>query len=248
MKQLELKKPLVVLDLETTGTSVTKDKIVQIAGIKLYVDGAKEKKMMYINPETHISQEATDVHGITDEMVKDAPTFLQIAKAFSQWLFGCDFCGYNSNSFDIPMLREEFNRANIVFPDEKASLIDVFKIEQRVNSRKLSETFKRYTGEELTDAHDALADTEATLEILLHQITNNDLGASSQELDDFGQDGIERVDLSGKLAKNDNGEIIYTFGKPKGKRVVDDKGFGEWMLKNDFASDTKEIIKSLLKK
>ena len=246
MKKLNLTRPLVFFDLETTGTSVTKDKIVQIAAIKVHPDGTEEVKKTLVNPQMPIPKEATEVHGITDAMVKKAPTFLQISKSMLAWLVGCDLAGYNSDVFDIPLLSEEFNRVILKFPMENTVYVDMLKIERLVNSHKLEATYKRYTGKDLEGAHDAEADTRATMDVLMHQITNFDLPLEVDKLQAYGLDGKERVDLAGKLCKNENGEICYNFGKSKGVPVKKDAGFGRWMLNSDFSTETKEMVRELI--
>ncbi|GAF93458.1 unnamed protein product, partial [marine sediment metagenome] len=223
--------------------------IVQIAAIKIHPDGKEETKQTVVNPQIKIPKEASDVHGITDEMVKDSPTFLQISKSMSGWLSGCDLGGYNSDHFDIPLLSEEFNRVNIKFPEKDTVFVDVMTIEKKLNPRTLGAVYKRYTGKELDGAHDALIDTKATIEILEHQLeSSSDISNTPDNLQEFGLDGKERVDLAMKLCKNKDGEICYNFGKAKNTPVKNDVGFGKWMLSNDFPSETKSILREIIGK
>jgi len=181
---MTLSKPIVFFDLETTGVNTSHDKIVQIGAIKLNIDGTEEVKNVLINPTIPIPAGATAVHGISDEDVKDKPKFNQIAKSFAAWLRGCDLAGYNSDNFDIPMLIEEFSKAGVEFPEDGTSFVDVLKIERLVNSHTLGNTYKRYTGDELEGAHDALADVRATLTIFQKQLEVNS---------DFPEDTKRRI-------------------------------------------------------
>lgn len=243
---LQLERPIIFFDLETTGTSIIHDRIVQIAAIKINIDGSEEEKKTLVNPCIPIPKDATEVHGITDDMVEKAPTFTQISKSLFNWMKDCDLAGYNSDNFDVPLLSEEFNRCKITFPVENTCFIDVLKIERLVNSHKLENAYKRYTGNDLDGAHDALFDTRATKEVLYAQIEKFGLNTLPADLEKFGLDGKERVDLSGKLYKNESGEICYSFGKSKDIPVKIDPGFGQWMLRNDFPSDTKRMIIKIL--
>lgn len=155
---MNIERPIVFFDLETTGTDIAKDRIVQIGAIKIAPNGDKEVKNVLVNPTIPIPEGASAVHGIYDKDVQDKPLFKQIAKSMLQWLQACDLAGYNSDNFDIPLLAEEFARVGIEFPEQDCVYIDIIKIERLINSHKLGETYQRYTGKELTDAHDALAD------------------------------------------------------------------------------------------
>lgn len=255
---IKLTKPIVFFDLETTGVSITSDKVVQIAITKIFPNGEIVNKSKLINPERQIPKEATEVHGITDDMVKDAPTFKQIAKALKDEFDGCDIGGFNSDNFDIPLLSTEFEKCGIVFPDDDVCPIDVLKIERIVNSHKLGETFKRYTGNDLENAHDASADTEATrivlehqiprlIEILKQEIEDFDGKLTPEIIDKFCQGENQRFDFSGKTYIKD-GIVCWSFGKCKDKNVLDDKNYLNWVLANDFPLETKNKLKSLLNK
>lgn len=239
-------KPIVFFDLETTGVNTSQDKIVQIGAIKLKVNGTEEVKNVLINPTIPIPAGATEVHGISDEDVKDKPKFNKIAKSFAGWLSGCDLAGYNSDNFDIPMLLEEFNRAGVEFPEEGTSFVDVIKIERLVNSHTLGSTYKRYMGKELEDAHDALADVRATLEIFRKQlVTNPDLPKEAAEIDAYCQGEHKRVDYAGKLYEEE-GEVFWNFGKHRNELVSKTVRYAKWVLGTDFPEDTKRRIRKLI--
>lgn len=234
---------MIVIDLETTGISITKDRIVQIGAIKI-VDGViKEEKNVLINPEMDIPQGATDVHGITNEDVKNAPSFRRIAKSLMEWLKGHRLCGYNSNYFDIPILSEEFDRCNIKWDVDMNSLIDVYQIEAALNTRKLSDVYKRYTGKDLDGAHDALVDVKATFEILQKQQEVS--GMNITELSNSARGDVEILDLGQKFYKKD-GVTYFNFGKHKDKPVWENQDYLVWMLDQDFPSHTIEVAKTLI--
>lgn len=248
---IKLLKPIVFFDLETTGTSVQHDRIVQIAVVKMFPDENKkdERKVHLIDPSIPIPKEASDVHGITDEMVQGKPKFAQLAKAIFDFTFGCDLGGYNSDNFDIPLLIQEFHRCQIEFPTWNPNVIDVIKIERILNSHKLSETFKRYFGKELNDAHDAMIDTDATVDIFHEQIlklkSNEDFENSIEWIDKFCQGENERFDLAGKCYIKD-GVVHWAFGKNMNKPVMDDRPYLNWVLNSDFPIQTKTLLTELL--
>jgi len=239
-------KPIIFFDLETTGISLTQDRIVQIGAIKVMPNGQEEVKNVMINPTIPIPEEATAVHGISDEEVKDKPKFRQIAKSFAAWLSGCDLAGYNSDNFDVPMLIEEFNRVGIAFPEPTTNFIDVLKIERKVNGHTLSATYERYTGEELAGAHDALIDIYATIKIFNKQLEQNPLLPSdAEEIEAFCSDGLKRVDFAGKLYEKE-GRAYWRFGKHKDQLVTDTVSYCNWVLGADFPSETKAQIRKIL--
>jgi len=242
---MKFKKPIIFFDLETTGVSVTNDRIVQIATVKIDEHGNKETKEYLINPTVHIPKEASDIHGITDDMVKDKPTFDAYAKNLYNYFEGCDIGGYNSNSFDIPLLMAEFKRVGIVFDINTKSLVDVMLIERKANSLKLTEVYKRYTGKDFDNAHDATADVEATIVVLQNQIEKYKLVSDSEVLDIFTQGDSKRVDISGKLHIIDS-NICWGFGKHKDKPINTDIGYARWFLGTDVPVDTELIIKKEL--
>lgn len=242
-----IKKPIIFFDLETTGVNTVKDRIVQIAILKINVNGEQETTKRLLNPGIEIPKEATEIHGISNEMVKDEPTFNQVAKSLFEILDGCDICGYNSDSFDVPLLMEEFNRAGIEYPAPGAALtfIDVLKLERKLNSHKLADTYKRYTGRELEGAHDALNDVIATQEILFKQLERFNKPLDAAGVKAIYQNESAAYDLAGKMYKKEDA-IYWAFGKHKDKKVLDDLQYCDWVLRSDFSIDTKNKIKTLL--
>ncbi|MBO5801433.1 MAG: 3'-5' exonuclease [Alistipes sp.] len=243
---LKLKRPIVFFDLETTGVDTATDRIVEISLVKIGVDGSKSVKTRRINPEMHIPEEATEVHGITDEDVKDEPTFRQIAKSLAQYIEGCDFGGFNSNRFDLPMLVEEFMRAGVDVDFRKRKFIDVQNIFHRKEQRTLVAAYKFYCDKDLANAHSAEADTLATYEVLEAQIERYpDIGDTVEQLSEFSSNG-EIVDFAGRLAMNDKGEEIFTFGKYRGQSVEEvfrkEPSYYRWMMDGDFPQYTKKVI------
>lgn len=244
---MKLNRPIVFFDLETTGVNVTKDRIVQIAIHKIDLNGEQTSKKLLVNPGIPIPAGATEIHGITNEMVAGSPTFKQISKSLAEQLYGCDLAGFNSDVFDIPLLIEEFNRVGIEFPDPEVniSFVDVLKIERRVNSHTLSETYKRYTGKDLDGAHDAMVDVMGTAEILMEQLEKFDKSMTAEELDVFCQGDRKRVDYAGKLYEDD-GEVYWSFGKHKDCLVKNERQYADWVLRSDFPEDTKKRIRTIL--
>lgn len=244
--KLELKRPLVVFDLETTGTNTNVDRIVQIAAIKLFPDGRQEKRSQLINPEMPIPAQASEVHGITDEKVKEEPPFRRYSKALFDYFSGCDFLGYNCLSFDVQLLAAEFFRAGLPHPFTEARIIDAFSIFRKREGRTLVDAMKFYCNKELDNAHCALADAEATLEVVLKQVEiYKDLGCDVESLAAFCNDG-EYADLARKIKVVD-GEFCFSFGKYSGERILDNQKYAQWMLNNEFAEETKGIIRRVLK-
>lgn len=245
---IKLERPIVFFDLETTGVSIVNDRIVQIGAIKIFPNGDKEIKNRLVNPTIPIPKESAEVHGISDEDVKDQPVFAQIAKAMFDWLKDSDLAGYNSDNFDIPLLAEEFLRVGIEYPTKDVRFIDVIKIERLVNSHRLGDTYERYTGEILENAHDALADIEATIAIFEHQVKQNEaLQIPIEEIENLcqGDPDIKKVDFAGKLYE-ENGGIYWNFGKHRGELVKETADYAKWVLGGEFASDTKKHIKIAL--
>lgn len=245
-----LYKNTIVFDLETTGTSTSNDRIVQFSATK--VDGKfvpiSEPKTILVNPTIAIPEAATKVHGITDMMVAGQPTFKQYANSIFSFMDGCNLAGYNIKNFDVPLLSEEFARCGIVFPTSEQRIIDAYKIFSIKESRDLAGAVKFYTGETFENGHDAGNDVKATLSVMVQQLVKyEDLQAmNEEELELFCNDGKKIVDIAGKLCYNDSGMICYAFGKDAGKVVKQNPSFGEWILKNDFPTETKKIIKSII--
>lgn len=248
--ELNLKKPLVFFDIESTGLNVATDRIVEICAVKVFPDGTKEVRTKRINPTIPISEEAQSVHHISNEDVKDCPTFKQIAKSFAQWLEGCDFAGYNSLKFDIPLLAEEFLRADIDFDFRKRNLVDVQNIFHKMEQRTLSAAYKFYCNKTLENAHSAEADTLATYDILKSQLDRypDDLQNDVKMLAEFST-RTKFLDYAGRIALNDKDEAVFNFGKHKGKTVKDvftvEPSYYDWICKGDFTLDTKKVITEL---
>ena len=238
---IKLDRPVVFFDLETTGVDLQIDQIVEIAVCKVHPNGDIEKKVRRIKPTIPIAPEATDVHGITDKDVENEPTFVSISKSLKEFFEYCDIAGYNSNGFDLPILLREFNEVGINLELSGVSFIDVYRLEQKINANDLSSVYKRYTGKNLDDAHSADADTEATLEVFIHQLDKLDKGLSIQDVDDFIQGDKKRVDISGKIYEVD-GEWYWSFGKHKDKPLSENKGYINWVLSSDFPQDTKDKL------
>jgi DNA polymerase-3 subunit epsilon len=243
---LQLKRPIVFLDLETTGVNIATDRILEIALLKVHPGGKTESKIHRINPTIPIPAESTKVHKITDEDVKDKPTFKELAQEFNTFLGGCDMAGYNSNKFDIPLLIEEFTRAGIDFVLADRKLVDVQNIFHKMEQRTLSAAYKFYCNKDLTNAHSAEADTMATFEILISQLERYD--SLTNDIDFLAQFSSvnKNVDLAGRIVLNDAGEEVFNFGKYKGKSVRDvfkaEPSYYDWMMKGDFATNTKNVI------
>ena len=243
---LKLKRPIIFFDLETTGVDTSNDRIVEISLVKVSPDGTKSVKTRRINPEMHIPEEATAVHGITDEDVKDEPTFRQIAKSLAAYIEGCDFGGFNSNRFDLPMLVEEFMRAGVDVDFRKRKFIDVQTIFHRKEQRTLVAAYKFYCDKDLENAHSAEADTMATYEVLEAQIARYpDLGDTVEQLAEFSTTSAN-VDFAGRIALNDKGVEVFTFGKYRGQSVEEifrkEPSYYNWMMDGDFPQYTKKVI------
>ncbi len=242
---LQLKKPLAFIDLETTGVNPGTDRIVEIAVVKILTDGTRSVKNKRINPEMPIPKGASDVHGITDEMVKNEPTFKQIAQELKQMLDGCDFAGYNSNRFDIPLLMEEFLRAGVEFDMKNRKLLDVQNIFHKMEPRTLSAAYKFYCSKSLDGAHSAEVDASATYEILEAQLERyTELGTNIDSiLKVIGEDQV--VDFARRFVM-DNGVEVFNFGKFKGRPVADvlkaEPQYYDWMMKGDFPQHTKQKL------
>lgn len=244
--KLNLERPLIFFDLETTGTNIMRDRIVEFSYVKVYPDGHDESKSRRLNPEMPIPPESTAVHHISDEDVKDAPTFRQVSKALLDIFEGCDIAGYNSNKFDVPLLMEEFNRVGLKFDLTDRKFIDVQTIFHKMEQRTLVAAYRFYCGKELDNAHSAEADTRATYEVLLGQLAKYpDLENDITKLAEFSKTG-KNVDLAGRIVLNDKDEAVFNFGKHKGSKVVDvfrrEPSFYSWMMQGDFPINTKDVI------
>lgn len=246
--KLNLKNPIIFFDLETTGIDVAKDRIVELCYIKVFPNGNEESKTMRLNPQMHISQQASEVNGIYDEDVQDCPTFKEVAQDLKKAFAGCDLAGFNSNRFDIPMLVEEFLRAGITDIDfTKVKMVDVQNIYHKLERRTLVAAYKYYCGKDLENAHSADADTRATLEVLEAQLDKypDDLQNDIAFLAEYSRMN-KNVDFAGRIVYNDDNVPVFNFGKYKGKPVVDvlrrDPGFYGWLQQGDFPLNTKQVL------
>jgi DNA polymerase III subunit epsilon len=246
---LSLARPLAMIDLETTGINIGSDRIVEIAIIKLMPDGSRQVKRKLINPEMLIPKGASDVHGITNEMVKDAPTFKQAANEIKMFISNCDLAGYNSNRFDVPLLVEEFLRAGLDIELNDRHLLDVQRIFHMMEQRTLSAAYKFYCEKVLEGAHSAEIDAAATLEILEAQVKRYpQMGNSVEAIVKFtGEDQI--VDFARRFVM-ENGTEVFNFGKHKGKPVTlvlkQEPQYYDWMMKGDFPLHTKQKLTEIL--
>ena len=248
--KLNLKNPIIFFDLETTGLDITKDRIVELCYIRVEPNGNEEAKSMRINPEIHIPEEASKVHGIYDEDVKECPTFKQIAKTLWHTFEGCDLAGYNSNKFDVPLLVEEFMRAGVDVDLSKRKLVDVQNIYHKLERRTLIAAYKYYCGKDLENAHSALADTQATYEVLQAQLDKypNELQNDMQFLADYSRMS-NNIDFAGRFVYDENGVELVNFGKYKGKPLKEvlqkDPGYYGWIMQSDFTMNTKQVLTKL---
>jgi DNA polymerase III subunit epsilon len=256
--KLNLKIPLCFFDLETTGINVTLDRIIEIAVIKVMPNGEVIKKSNIVNPTIPIAPESTAIHGISNEDIKDKPTFKEVAKEYARFFEGADLAGFNILKFDVPVLVEEFIRADVEFDYSRKKLIDAQKIFHMMEKRTLSAAFKFYCDKEITDAHSAEADTQATLEVLYAQIARYEnqevtdglgkkVGVIQNDMEALHQlTASNLVDLAGRMVRNEKDEVIFNFGKHKGKVATqvlkDEPSFYDWMMKGDFPLDTKRRL------
>ena len=247
---LDLIRPIAFIDLETTGVNLSSDRIVEIAIVKIMPDQTRVVKRKLINPEMMIPKQSSDIHGITDDMVKDAPTFKQAGNEIKQFLDNCDLGGYNSNRFDIPMLMEEFLRAGMDVDLSTRRMVDVQHIFYTMEPRTLSAAYKFYCQKELENAHSAEADVNATIDVLLSQITRYEkLGNSVDSiLSTIGEEKI--VDYARRFLFDDKGVEVFNFGKFKGKSVREvlksEPQYYDWMMKGDFPLHTKQKLTEIL--
>ena len=248
--ELNLRNPLIFFDLETTGVSSAKDKIGEISYIKVYPNGKEESNTIRINPERHIPEEATAIHHITDEDVKNCPRFKDVAKELSRTFEGCDIAGFNSNRFDLPLLVEEFLGAGVNLDLSKRKFIDVQTIFHKMEQRTLVAAYKFYCGKNLEDAHSANADTRATYEVLKAQLDRYPTLQNSVDfLAEFSTQN-KNVDLAGRIIYDDNNVEVFNFGKHKGRSVEEvfrniDRGYYDWMMQGDFPLNTKNVITNI---
>ncbi|MBD0287329.1 MAG: 3'-5' exonuclease [Flavisolibacter sp.] len=245
---LKLQKPLVFFDLETTGTDIATDRIVEIYAIKLHTDGSREEIYHLLNPAIPIAPGATAKHGFTNELVADKPRFADVADTLVAFFSGCDLAGYNIKKFDVPVLMEEFHRCR-KYPIQlsEVKLIDVLSIYHSKEKRDLAAAVRFYCEREHEQAHSARADVLATIDILKQQLLRyEDLEPNTSFLHDYTSTG-NRVDFHGKFIRNGEGKIVFHFGKHKGKEACSEPAYLEWMLEQDFPIDTKMVAKRIFK-
>ncbi|MFA5712951.1 MAG: 3'-5' exonuclease [Bacteroidales bacterium] len=247
---INLKNPLLVFDLETTGLNIATDRIVEISALKLFPNGNRESKTRRVNPTIPISEEASKIHGITDADVANEPTFKEVAKSLANWIKGCDFAGYNAIKFDIPILAEEFLRAGVNFDFRERKIVDVQNIFHKMEQRTLSAAYRFYCQKELENAHSAEADTLATFEILEAQLSHysDTLQNDIKFLADFSSRS-KLLDYAGRIAIDEESNAIFNFGKYKGKKVEEvfrrDPSYYNWMMNGNFTLDTKQQLTQL---
>lgn len=247
--KLNLKRPVMFFDLETTGINTLHDRIVEISMIKVFPDGTDKQRTVRVNPEMHIPEQATAVHHITDDDVKDSPKFKDIAHSLAESFKDCDIAGFNSNRFDIPMLAEEFARAGVDFDFHKCRFVDVQTIFHKMEQRTLVAAYKFYCGKDLEAAHSANADTRATYEVLMAQLDHYDsLPNDIDELSKFSTQS-NNVDLAGRLVYDEQGREVINFGKYKGRIAEEvlskDPGYLSWIQQGDFPSETKRAFMAI---
>lgn len=247
--KLNLSNDLCVFDIESTGLDISEDRIVELSILKITPDGKEESLTLRLNPEIPISKESSEIHGIMLEDVKDCPTFKEASEQIAAFIGTADLAGFNSNKFDIPLLAEEFLRAEHDFDMCNRKFVDVQNIFHKMEQRTLVAAYRFYCDKDLTDAHSADADVKATFEVLKAQLEKyKDLENNIDFLAEFSSnDKLRRADFAGRLVRNKKGEIIYNFGKHKGKTVEDvhktEAGYYGWMMNGNFPRYTKSVLK-----
>jgi DNA polymerase-3 subunit epsilon len=247
---LQLARPIAFFDLETTGVNLSTDRIIEVAIIKILPDGTRQVKRKLLNPGIPIPPETTAIHGITDEMVKDAPSFKQCGNELKQFIENCDMGGYNSNRFDIPILMEEFLRAGMEVDLSACRMVDVQHIFYKMEPRTLTAAYKYYCDKELVDAHSAEADVNATIDVFMSQIERYPQMGNSLDsiLAVIGEDKV--VDYARRFIFDEKGVEVFNFGKHKGRPVVDvlkaEPQYYDWMIRGDFPLHTKQKLTEIL--
>jgi len=255
---LNLKVPLCFFDLETTGTTITQDRIIEIAVIKLFPNGEMQRKADLINPTIPIAPESTAIHGISNDDVKDKPTFKDVAKDYARFFEGADLSGFNILKFDVPVLVEEFLRVGVEFDYSRKRIIDAQRIYHTMEKRSLAAAYQFYCNKDLQNSHTAEADTEATMEVLLAQVAKYEnqiatdglgkqIGVIKNDMDELNKlTASNLVDLAGRMVRNEKGEAMFNFGKHRNKAVLtvlkDEPAYYDWMMNGDFALDTKRKL------
>ncbi len=259
--KLNLKIPLCFFDLETTGTNISQDRIIEIAVVKVMPNGEVIEKSTRVNPTIPIPAASTAIHGISDEDVRDKPTFREIAKDYARFMEGADLSGFNVLKFDIPLLVEEFLRAEVDFDYSRKRIIDSQRIFHLMEKRNLSAAYQFYCQKNLIDSHSAVADTRASMEVLLAQVARyegqtvtdglgNPIGTMRNDMDELNRlAASELVDLAGRMIRDSAGQVVFNFGKHKGKKVLtvlkDEPSYYDWMMNGDFSLDTKRKLTEL---
>ena len=247
--ELQLTKPIIFFDLETTGVSIATDRVVEISILKIMPNGNKESKTWLVNPEIEIPEGATEIHGITNEKVVTEPTFKELAPEIDKMIAGCDLAGFNSNRFDIPLLAEELMRAGFDFDMNDRKAVDVQVIFHKKEQRTLSAGYQFYCGKELEGAHGAEADTNATYEILKAQLDKyDDIENSIDALSEYSSHN-KRADFAGFILFNEEKQEIFSFGKYKGRTVEEvlkeNPGYNSWIQNADFPLYTKKVLRQI---
>lgn len=250
--KLQLTRPIVFFDLETTGVDVMKDRIVEISMVKLLPDGNIIEYTQRVNPDIPIPEQASQVHHITNDDVANEPKFAELASTLAQNFSGCDIAGFNSNRFDLPLLLEEFNRAGVIFDISDVRLIDVQTIFHKKEPRNLIAAYKYYCDKDLTDAHSASADTMATYEVLMAQLEKyEDLPTTVDKLSEFSSQ-TRNIDIMGRLIYDDQNREVINFGKHKGelaeKVLATEPGYFSWIANGQFSQNTKDCFARIKKK
>jgi DNA polymerase-3 subunit epsilon len=247
IQDLNLQKPIIFFDTETTGLDVGVDRIVSIAVTKIKPDGEIISKSYLINPMIQISKEASEIHGITNEMLVDKPKFSQLAKSMYEFMQDSYLAGYNNNYFDNQILQEEFLRCGIEYPPYDIVSVDACAIFKTYEKRDLTSALKFYCNKDMENAHDATADTHATLEIFLGQIKKYD-DLKTMPIEEIAKIGKaeNQVDFASRILKDADGDYIWNFGKPKGRKIKNEMGFGDWVLTNQFPQTFKNLVSKIL--
>lgn len=256
--KLQLRNPVCFFDIESTGTNVTHDRIIEIAVIKVLPNGEVQRKSHLLNPTIPIPPESSAFHGIYDEDVKDKPTFKEVAREYAKFFEGADLSGFSILKMDVPMLVEEFIRANVEFDYQRKRIIDSQKIFHLMEKRTLKAAYRFYMQKDLADSHTAEADTEAAMDVLVAQVemyegqsvidpAGRKIGEIRNDMDVLGKlISADMVDLAGRMIKNEKGEEIFNFGKHKNKKVTavlrEEPAYYDWMMNGDFPQDTKRKL------
>lgn len=247
---MRLERPIIYFDIESTGVETETARIIELACIKYNVDGTQEEKTILVNPGVPIPLEASDIHGITDETVKDKPFFKQYAQAVRSWFDGCDLAGFNSDNYDIPLLSAEFERAGLEGINWNPNLLDIMKLYRLLYPNTLSDVYKRLTGKELEGAHGALIDIVGTKEIAdilipkLQDLSETPID-NVKHIDEYMQGDKRRFDLAGKMYIDVDGTVKWNFSKNKDKAVLADLGFVNWFMVQGFPQESKNKIREL---